>query len=38
MENLFVESEVIIYKEIVGDPIFDVYNEEGGIQDKRVDG
>ncbi|KAL0713824.1 hypothetical protein Bca4012_020802 [Brassica carinata] len=34
MANLFVESEVIVYKEIVGDPIFDVYDDEDQIQNE----
>ncbi|WZY80377.1 hypothetical protein YC2023_026761 [Brassica napus] len=39
MENLFVDREVIVYKEIVGDPIFDVYDDEGWIQysDNKLD-
>ncbi|KAL0863460.1 hypothetical protein Bca101_042578 [Brassica carinata] len=37
MENLFVESEEIVYKVIVGDPIFDVYGDDDWIQDKYVD-
>lgn len=28
MENLFLENELIFYKEIVGDLIFDVFDDE----------
>ena len=31
MENLFLENELIFYKEIVGDPIFDVFDDESQI-------
>ena len=33
MANLFVESEETVYIKIVGDPIFDVYDDEGRIRD-----
>ena len=28
MENLFVENEQIVYIEIIGDPVYDIYNED----------
>ena len=34
MKTLFVEKEVVFYIEIIGDPIFDVYEDEGKIQDE----
>ncbi|WZZ17161.1 hypothetical protein YC2023_110250 [Brassica napus] len=34
MENLFAKSEIIIYKKIVGGPIFDVYDDGGWIHDE----
>ncbi|KAL0690192.1 hypothetical protein Bca4012_089870 [Brassica carinata] len=37
MANFFVESEVIVYKEIVGDPVYDIYDDEGRIQDESND-
>ena len=40
MENLFAKSEIIVYKEIVGSPIFDLYDDIGWIQynDNKLDG
>ena len=32
MENLFIESEETVYIEIVGDPICDLYDDDGWIQ------
>ena len=37
MSNLFVESEEIVYKVIVGDPIFDVYDDDDRIQYKYIE-
>ena len=37
MESLFVESEQIVFREIHGDPIFDVYDDEGWIQVEHND-
>ena len=37
MESLFVESEQIVFREIHGDPIFDVYDDEGWIQVEEND-
>ncbi|KAG5385636.1 hypothetical protein IGI04_037106 [Brassica rapa subsp. trilocularis] len=37
MANLFVEIEIIVYKEIVGDPVFGIYDDEGQIQDEGND-
>ncbi|KAF2615725.1 hypothetical protein F2Q70_00008891 [Brassica cretica] len=34
MANLFVESEETVYIKIFGDPIFDVYDDEGRIRDR----
>ena len=34
MENLFVESEELVYIDIVGDPIFDVYDDDDCVQYK----
>ncbi|KAF3564980.1 hypothetical protein DY000_02014205 [Brassica cretica] len=40
MKNLFAKSEVIVYKEIAGGPIFDLYDDDGWIQynDNKFDG
>ena len=32
MKNLFAKSEFIVYKEIAGGPIFDLYDDDGWIQ------
>ncbi|KAL0900335.1 hypothetical protein Bca101_084296 [Brassica carinata] len=32
MANLFLQSEEIVYINIVGDPIFDIYDDDGWIQ------
>ena len=37
MANLFVEIEIIVYEEIVGDPVFGIYDDEGQIQDEGND-
>ncbi|KAL0731436.1 hypothetical protein Bca4012_027530 [Brassica carinata] len=39
MVNLFKESEEIVFREIHGDPIFDIYDDDDDdwIQDKHVD-
>ncbi|KAJ4872825.1 Uncharacterized protein Rs2_45505 [Raphanus sativus] len=40
MANLFVDSEIIVYKTIIGSPIFDLYDDDGWIQydDKELRG
>ena len=37
MANLFVESEEIVFREIRGGPIFDLYDDEGRIRDEDND-
>ena len=37
MENLFVESEELVYIDIVGDPIFDVYDDDDCVQYKYTE-
>ncbi|KAF2531119.1 hypothetical protein F2Q70_00030711 [Brassica cretica] len=32
MANLFLQNEEIVYIDIVGDPIFDLYDDDGWIQ------
>ena len=37
MENLFAESEEIVYRAIVGELIFDVYDDDDWIQYKYIE-
>ncbi|KAF3489655.1 hypothetical protein F2Q69_00056397 [Brassica cretica] len=37
MENLFVKSEELVYIDIVGDPIFDVYDDDDCVQYKYTE-
>ncbi|KAL0756310.1 hypothetical protein Bca101_093978 [Brassica carinata] len=37
MENLFVESEEIVYIDIVSDPIFNVYDDDDWVQYKYIE-
>ncbi|KAF2539923.1 hypothetical protein F2Q68_00019284 [Brassica cretica] len=37
MANLFAESEEIVFRKIRGDPIFDLYGDEGRIRDEGND-